>query len=122
MNPELDIHIDPNSIAFPALKDPLSMNIPSSIPPKQATIQPTAISKENDYQLALIPSSDSSSSSISDIEVQGKEMSEDSDMNTFLQSCGLPVLHFSQMKADEKDEFVRPDQSVYSSTNHTFAK
>lgn len=120
LNPELDIHINPDSIAFPALKDPIPAEKASSIPPKQIAIQPTPI-PEKDYQLALIPSSDSSSSSVSD-EERWKEADKASDINAFLQSCGLPALRFSQLKADEKDAFVSPCHPVYRSTSRTSAR
>ncbi|KAK8829060.1 hypothetical protein WA556_005617 [Blastocystis sp. ATCC 50177/Nand II] len=117
LNPELDIHINPDSIAFPTLKDPIPAEKASSIPPKQIPIQPTPI-PEKDYQLALIPSSDSSSSSVSD-EERWKEADKASDINAFLQSCGLPALRFSQLKADEKDAFyqsyIRQVAAKYSS-------
>ena len=65
---------------------------------------PRTVWQESDFQLATISSS---SSSLSSSTSEWKE--EDSftpDLNTYLESCGLPVIDYSQLDHTDKDAFV----------------
>ena len=89
------------------------MNLPMDTPsihPKSTfstslqPLLPRTVWKESDFQLATITSS---SSSLSSSTSEWKE--EDSliqDLNTYLESCGLPVINYTQLDHTDKDAFV----------------
>ena len=102
LNPELDIHIDPESVAFPPLNHPIPQAVHEPYQPKPK--------KDEDYQLAIVPSSDSSSSANDRAERWTGEAEGSLMINAYLQKCGLPSLDFDKLSPERKDEFVElPD-------------
>ena len=130
LNPDLNVHMDfsplypssmlPNSYPNPAESTDFASAQPKEFPSK---------SKRRDFQLAVIPSSDDSDSPVLDdlsssrspslLEIQDTQPS--SDINSFLEECGLPPLDFLQMTYENKDFVVRATGSFNCSINPTFA-
>ena len=122
LNPELDIHIDPESVAFPPLNHPNPQAVHEPYQPKpkkDEDYQPKSRKedpyqpkprKDEDYQLAIVPSSDSSSSANDRAERWTGEAEGSLMINAYLQKCGLPSLDFDKLSPERKDEFVElPD-------------
>ena len=116
LNPDLDICFDSSLIH----QDPptlLTMPLqPSFIPTVAAPIDrhpeelPRRVWRESDYQIVpLSPSvsSISSSSSSSFQKIEDIQPGRPEDLNAYLRDCGLPLLDFSRMTSDNKDEIVR---------------
>ena len=102
LNPELDIHIDPESVAFPPLNHPIPQAVHEPYQPKPK--------KDEDYQPTIVPSSDSSSSANDRAERWTGEAEGSLMINAYLRKCGLPSLDFDKLSPERKDEFVElPD-------------
>ena len=108
LNPNLDIHFNQNPIlnATPNL-DPFSPSTPMTIPKKE----PQRLWTENDFQLAVVPSSSSSSSSL--MELEHKAENQTDQLNTYVGQCGLPTLDFSKMNSQNKDRIVTSIYGFY---------
>lgn len=109
LNPELDIHIDPESVAFPPLNHPVPQPVHEPYLPKPGKEDPYLPKPRNDedYQLAIVPSSDSSSSANERAERWTGEAEGSLMINAYLRKCGLPSLDFDKLSPERKDEFVR---------------
>ena len=116
LNPELDIHIDPESVAFPPLNHPIPQPVhePYQLKPKKDEDYQLKAKKDEDYQLAIVPSSDSSSSANERAERWTGEAEGSLMINAHLRKCGLPSLDFDKLSPERKDEFVKlPDWSHF---------
>ena len=116
LNPELDIHIDPESVAFPPLNHPIPQAVHEPYQPKPRKEEPYQLKakKDEDYQLAIVPSSDSSSSANERAERWTGEAEGSLMINAHLRKCGLPSLDFDKLSPERKDEFVKlPDWSHF---------
>lgn len=116
LNPELDIHIDPESVAFPPLNHPIPQPVhePYQLKPRKEEPYQLKAKKDEDYQLAIVPSSDSSSSANERAERWTGEAEGSLMINAHLRKCGLPSLDFDKLSPERKDEFVKlPDWSHF---------
>lgn len=108
----MDIHIDPNSIRAPPLisiPNPYAQPVSSPAAPQRETQSNHRVWKESDFQLAVVPSSDSSELSFGHSSKENQlniEYSKSDDLNQFLENCGLPTMDFSKMTTANRDEFV----------------
>lgn len=130
LNPDLNVHMDfpplypssmlPNSYPNPAESTDFASAQPKEFPSK---------SKRRDFQLAVIPSSDDSDSPVLDdlsssrspslLEIQDTQPS--SDINSFLEECGLPPLDFLQMTYENKDFVYQSYIRMLASRYHELA-
>lgn len=112
LNPELDIQINPDSIRAPPLisiPNPYAQPVPSPAAPQNENRPNHRVWKESDFQLAVVPSSDSSELSFGHSSKEDQLNIEDSksdDLNQFLEDCGLPTMDFTKMTTANKDELV----------------
>ena len=99
LNPSLDIHFDQNLLlnASPSL-NPFSPSVPITDP----KMEPERLWTENDFQLAVVPSSSSSSL----MELEQKAENRTDQLNSYVGQCGLPTLDFSKMNSQNKDRIV----------------
>lgn len=100
-NPELDIHIDINSIQPPKLISIPNSNFGSTAKPP--VLSKDRVWREQDFQLAVIPSSSSSLSS--DISI-GDIPSE--SLNDQLHQLGLPSFDLSKIPSHHVETYVFP--------------
>lgn len=112
LNPELDIQINPDSIRAPpsiSIPNPYTQPVPSPAASQKETRPNHRVWKESDFQLAVVPSSDSSELSFGHSSKEDQLNIEDSksdDLNQFLEDCGLPTMDFTKMTTANKDELV----------------
>lgn len=97
-NPELDIHIDPTLIQPPKL---LPIPFSNGKDFQMQNGQSEHVWQEQDFQLAVVPSSSSSISS--DISIG--DLPADS-LNDRLKELGLPLLDYSRVPLSNPDQFV----------------
>ena len=98
----------PNTIPAPYI--PPQQFFQQYQPQQQAQPQPRRVWRESDYQIIPISPSISSISSSDTSSFQKIEDCEEHSperLNTYLQESGLPVLDFSHMTEENKDELVR---------------
>ena len=100
-NPDLDIHIDPNLMQPPKLLTIPFSNVNDFQNQLYPKVQNDRVWKEQDFQLAVIPSDSSSISS--DISIH--DIPSDS-LNDRLKRLGLPLLDLSRVPLSNPDQFV----------------
>ena len=99
LNPNLDIHFDQNPVLnAPPNLNPFSPSVPITVPKRE----PERLWTEDDFQLAVVPSSSSSSL----MELEHKAEIRTDQLNTYVGQCGLPTLDFSRMNSQNKDRIV----------------
>lgn len=100
LNPDLDIHFDQNQILDPTHNlNPRLSSPPIPVPKRESE----RLWKESDFQLAVVPSSSSSSSLL---ELERREEVQTDKLNIYLGQCGLPTIDFSRMTSQNKDHIV----------------